>query len=296
MQETLSLAAARDAYLDIAAYSAEAAVVLSGGRRLNLAGFRQEGRVRTASFTGTCSEVFLDSWRLLPARSPNTPWGPNMTVAKGPYHSITDVLEETSGCTRDATRFKQNCPASNKEGFVISGELSSDWPDLDQTKVLVFHSWIAEYAKVARVSTSGGRQEVRFQSPLRHEAAGQYPKAGGWRFLVLNNLAVLDQEGEVVCVQAGDKATVSYIPPTGLEDTAPVLAVLETVISIARTSSITLTGLTFQLRPRQLRLGQAVRRQAGQGGGRGRRQLRVLPSWQRGALPEGHRRCQRDQV
>lgn len=247
MQETLKLAAERDAYLDIIAFSTGVPVILSGGQVLDLAVFSQEGDVRTGTFPGTCAEVFLDSWRLLPARSPNTAWGPNMTVAKGPYHSVTDVLEETSTCRRsESVKFKQNCPASNRDGFVVSEELSEGWEHLDQTKIMIFHSWINEYAKVGSVSTVGGRKEVRFQSPLKHEPVGQYPKSGNWRFLVLNNRAVLDQEGEVVCVQEGDQAMVSYIPPAGLESTPPVLAVLETLISIARTSSITLTGLQFE--------------------------------------------------
>merc|ERR1712223_1285348 len=84
--------------------------------------------------------------------------------------------------------------------------------DLDQTQVMVFHSWIAEYAKVGSVRNVGGRTELRFQQPLSHAPVGQWNKAGGWRYLIINNREVLDQEGEVVCTQQGNTATLSYIP------------------------------------------------------------------------------------
>ena len=243
--ETLSLTSGHLAYLTIRPYSDAGPVIVSGGRPLDLA-WTTEGKVRTGTFAGSCSEVFLDTWRLLPARSPNTPWGPNMTAAQGPWHTITDLLQEGTDCKRISNKFKQNCPASNKNGFVLDGEISAEWPDLGQTKVMVFHSWIAEYVRVKEVKEVGGRQEVRFQTPLSHAPVGQWNKAGNWRFLVINNRAVLDQEGEVVCTEAGAEATVSYIPPVDLQEATPIIAALEVLIDIGRTSSISLTGLHFQ--------------------------------------------------
>ena len=170
-----------------------------------------------------------------------------MPTAQGPWHTITDLLETTADCQRVSNKFKQNCPDSNKQGFVIAGdEISGSWDDLDQTQVMVFHSWIAEYTKVASVRNVGGRTELKFQQPLSHAPVGQWNKAGDWRFLILNNREVLDQEGEMVCTEQGGTVTLSYIPPAGMESSTPVLAVLETLISIARTSSITLRDLKFR--------------------------------------------------
>ena len=202
--------------------------------------------MRTARTPGSCSEVYLSSWRLLPARSPNTAWGPNLSVAKGPWHSVTGILEETVSCSRESTSYHQDCPAVDREGFVISGEMDEDWGDLEQTQVVVFHSWIAEYARVANVSQQGGRQEVRLREPLQHAAVGEYVKSGGWRFLVVNNRAVLDQEGEVVCVQEGEEAVFSYISPAGLEQEVPVLGQLEVLLNIQDTQGVQLRWLTFQ--------------------------------------------------
>ena len=187
LQETLDLVNARDAFLEIAAYSYSDDVIISGGASGAGLNWAEQNGVRTASFPGTCAEVFLDDIRLLPARSPNLPsWGANMPTAQGPWHTITDLLETTSDCQRVSNKFKQNCPNSNKEGFVIAGdEISGNWNDLDQTQVMVFHSWIAEYAKVGSVRNVGGRTELRFQQPLSHAPVGQWNKAGGWRLPVL---------------------------------------------------------------------------------------------------------------
>jgi hypothetical protein len=236
---------ARDSFLDIAALNG-ASVTISGGQVLELPWKEEDGGVRTAALPATCAEVFLDSWRLLPARSPNAAWGPNRFVANGPWHYVTDLLEETDTCSRDATAFSQSCPDSDKEGFVMDGELAADWPDLQDTQVVIFHSWVAEYAKVANITMVGGRQEIRFQEPLKHDPVGQWVKAGGWRFLILNNRAVLDQEGEVVCVQEGEQARVSYIPPADLANQAPVMAVLEVLLDFRDTTSVTLTDLNFR--------------------------------------------------
>ena len=37
-------------------------------------------------------------------------------------------------------------------GFVFNEEFSAEWPHLQQTRVLVFHSWIAEYANVGNIT------------------------------------------------------------------------------------------------------------------------------------------------
>ena len=68
------------------------------------------------------------------------------------------------------------CPDENRNGFIFNNtEFSMDWNHLDQTKVLIFHSWIAEYAKVGHiVQGSDGRDKLMFQTPLKHAPIGQY--------------------------------------------------------------------------------------------------------------------------
>ena len=77
-------------------------------------------------------------------------------MGNGPWHKITGLLEETPTCTRNSTHFSQNSD-SDKLGFVLSNEVEEEWDDLEQTKVLVYHSWVAEYARVADVTTVNGR-------------------------------------------------------------------------------------------------------------------------------------------
>ena len=75
--------------------------------------------------------------------------------------------------------------------------------------MLVFHSWIAEYATVSNVT--GNR--VYFKEPLKHAPVGTYVPSSGWRFLIFNNVALLDVPGEYVCNDLGDGlAQFSYIP------------------------------------------------------------------------------------
>ena len=150
-------------------------------------------------FAGSCpSEAFYGSYRLLPARGPNIEkWSPNTNIAGKPYHIITDLLEETGDCTRDSNKFSQkNCPEINHHGFILKDEISEDWDYLEQTQVLIFHAWIAEYVKIANVTDLGdGRKKLMFQEPLQHASVGEWVKSGGWRFLLLNNLALLDAPG-----------------------------------------------------------------------------------------------------
>ena len=95
----------------------------------------------------------MGNQRLVPARSPNLDEiAPNMIVARNPYHFVKDLLLETETCTRDSTRYSQSCPEEDKMGFVFNDEFSSDWPYLEQTRVLVFHSWIAEYANIGNIT------------------------------------------------------------------------------------------------------------------------------------------------
>ena len=109
---------------------------------------------------------------------------------------ITDLLKTTKNCQRQSNKFKQSCPSIDKKGFILQDEISNDWKYLDQTQVLIFHSWIAEYAKVKSVIDLGdGRKKLMFQKNLKHAPIGQWNKAGGWRFILLNNLALLDVPG-----------------------------------------------------------------------------------------------------
>ena len=72
---------------------------------------------------------------------------------------------ETESCQKPEIRPTQNCPEFNREGFYFEDEFSSDWEDLEQTKVLLFHAWIAEYANIRRiVEETDGRKRVMFQA------------------------------------------------------------------------------------------------------------------------------------
>ena len=86
--------------------------------------------------------------------------------------------------------------------------------------------------RVANVTTVGGRTKVLFQEPLSHAAVGTWIKSGDlrWvgqhrnssttltsciRYVVVNNLAVLDTPGEYVCTEHQGLVTFSWIPPAG---------------------------------------------------------------------------------
>ena len=104
-------------------------------------------------------------------------------------------------------------------------------PETVVTNVVVFHSWIAEYAKVANVTMVEGRQEVRLQEPLVHAPVGNFITSGGWRFLVTNNRAVLDMEGEVNDARAAGSPPLAWYLEVGVGfEEAPVpMATVETV-------------------------------------------------------------------
>ena len=155
---------------------------------------------------------------------------------------MTDLLVETKTCNKTAKRFNQICPEEDRNGFIFSDELSEDWSFINQTEILVFHSWIAEYVKIDNISLENGRKKVMFQEPLSHAAVGDWIASGDLRFLIFNNLALLDMPGEYVCVVDGGEALFSYIPPNDL--VSEIMSKLETILTILR--NITLQGLIFQ--------------------------------------------------
>ena len=69
LQQTVALDA-RDSFLDIAAFSEDGPVVIAGGQVLEQA-WSSEGRVKTATFPGTCAEVILGT---LPNVPKPVPW------------------------------------------------------------------------------------------------------------------------------------------------------------------------------------------------------------------------------
>ena len=187
---------------------------------------------------------------MIKARSPNMEnwWGNgvNLHYASGPYHKVAGFLVENDQCKPDGKGFSQNCPEENKNGFYLNDEMSPDWKDLDQTQILYFHSWINEYARVANVTLENGRHKVMFQEPLAHAAVGTWIRSGDLRYIVVNNMAVLDSPGEFVCVQTGNVSTVSFIPPPTNYPLIPVMAKLEKVLTVVNVDNVNIEGLSFQ--------------------------------------------------
>jgi len=214
----------------------------------------------------SCSEVYFGDYRLLPARSPNIDqgWGVNKNIAQKPWHKVAGLLKEDEKCKKGGKGFTQTCPPEDKDGFIYNKtnpeEFSIDWKYINQTEVLVFHSWIAEYAKISNISEEKGQPKVMFQEPLKHAAIGDWPVSGAYRYLIYNNLALLDKPGEYVCVVDGKDALFSFIPPDVKKDkknnpkwikksinkNRPVMSNLTTILSITRSINITLHGLKFQ--------------------------------------------------
>ena len=238
----------QDDYLEIVAYNDED-VIISGGYYLDTE-WEESGGIRSTTFLGSCSQPFIGgpggNERLLLARSPNMEWGHNKNIAEGPYHTITDLLVETESCHRDATGYAQSCPEEDRSGFVLRDELSADWDYLDQTQILVFFSWVAEFAKVANITDQGGKKVVMFQQPLKEAPIGNFISSSGWRFLVFNNLAVLDSPGEYVCVEDKDQATLSYIPPLGAENEPIIMSSLEVLLQLGGVTGVTFQGINFE--------------------------------------------------
>ena len=114
-------------------------------------------------------EAFVGDSRLIPARTPNLPSRRRTSnLGSGPWNYVVDLAEPGPNCVRESKSFRQaDCPDANSHGFIFDTPYSdpSSWPDLDQTKVLVMHSWIAEYANIRRiVEESDGRKRVMFQA------------------------------------------------------------------------------------------------------------------------------------
>ena len=158
-------------------------------------------------------------------------------------HFFQDLLIETENCQKPG-KPSQDCPEENKDGFIFTDEFSADWNDLNQTQVLIFHAWVAEYAKIDRITQgTDGRNRVMFQTPLKHAPIGKYAAAGGWRFLIFNNKAILDAPGESVCIEKQGEVEVSYIPLDENTEDVPVMAQLEIIINILKSTNIHISGI-----------------------------------------------------
>lgn len=188
----------RDSYLTLRAlYDQE--TELSGGLVLIGDWIEEDKGRRTMTLQGSCGEAFVGSFRLFPARKPNfydhdISYG--MNIALPPYNSVKDLLVETDTCTRNSTAYKQNCPYEDRLGFVFENEFDFNWKHLDQTRVLVFHSWVAEYAEIGNLTEDNGVSKVYFKEPLQHAPVGDYVATGDWRYIIYNNKDVLDMPGE----------------------------------------------------------------------------------------------------
>ena len=235
----------RDSFIDIISHNDDD-VSISGGLPLHVT-WNKHDQVKSTVFSGTCpDEAFYGSYRLLPARSPNIRWNPNTNIAGEPYHIITDVLVETDTCTRDSKKFSQSCPDENRNGFIFTDGLSEDWDHLNQTKILIFHSWIAEYAKVDNITEENGRKKVMFQQPLKHYPIGTWCKPSGWRFIPFNNLALLDEPGEYVCVEENGKAKFSFIPPGDVQEGIPIISNLVRILDMNGITNMNIRGIKFE--------------------------------------------------
>ena len=235
----------RDSFMTIRALYDDDETAISGAVYLTGEWTQEEGDILTTTFQGSCGEAFVSTQRLVPARSPNLEEiSPNMNLALPPYNTVKGLLVETETCTRNSTSFQQSCPDEDRNGFIFSDEFSSNWTYLDQTRVLVFHSWIAEYVTVSNITEN----KVFFQEPLQHAPIGTYVPSSGWRFLIFNNFALLDMPGEYVCNDLGDgRAQFSYIP---LEAQDPDLNVavsqLQGLVNINQATNILLEGFLFE--------------------------------------------------
>ena len=200
-------------------------------------------------FAGSCpSEAFQGDFRLLSARSPNIKVKKNQNVALEPYHYIHDLLQESDTCKRQSNWFSQSgCPEINRHGFIFKDDSNSNisnWNYLDQTRLLIFHSWIAEYVDVANVTDLGnGLNQIMFKNPLKHAKIGEWNKPSRWRFLPFNNLALLDEPGEYVCVQENNEAIFTYIP---LNDEKLTFSNLAVMIFMVRVSNFQFHGIKFK--------------------------------------------------
>ena len=78
---------------------------------------------------------------------------------------------------------------------------------------------------------------------IRNLTTGKYATSGDWRYLIFNNLALLDSPGEYVCINNGDGTSdFSYIPPVGDENTDVVVSQLKTLIDMSQVTDFQLDG------------------------------------------------------
>ena len=139
----------------------------------------------------------------------------------------------TPSCEMNSTKHQQSCPDENNYGFVYNNEFSNDWNYINQTRVLIFHSWIAEYSQVSEITTAlDGRNVVKFQNSLKHAPTGKFAISGHYRYQIFNNKAILDRPGESVCVKTDQGIEVSYIPIDENDSEIPVMSQLETILQI----------------------------------------------------------------
>ena len=235
----------RDSYLTITSQGED--VKVSGGLVVDVAW--QHGDILHGEYEGECGELYYGDYRMMKARSPNIAQpGLNKHFGTGPFHTVAGFLVETEGCEVESDKFSQpNCPGENRNGFYLEDEMSPDWEDLDQTLVLVYHSWVSEYARVANLTEEGGRHKVMFQEPLGHAPIGEWIASGNLRYLVLNNRALLDSPGEYVCTQAGGTAWVSWIPPAGAGPTlSPVMTSVDILLQMINVESVLIEGLRLR--------------------------------------------------
>ena len=239
----------KDSFLTLKSLYAEEEVAVSGGMVLDGEWIEDGSGIRTIKFEGSCSEAYVGSQRLIPARSANLlETSQNVNLAGPPYNIIKGLLVETETCKRNTTAYSQNCPDEDREGFIFEDEFSPDWSFLEQTKVLIYHSGIAEFAFVGNITEENGDNKVFFTSPLTRDPIGNVPKSSGWRFLIFNNLALLDIPGECVCNDMGDgTAQFSYIPPEGpeFEGLPVIVAKLNPLINSVGATDVLMEGIQF---------------------------------------------------
>ena len=239
----------RDSHLTIKSLYEDENVAVSGGLLLNGEWSEEDGGIRTTTFQGPCGEGYIRDHRLVPARSPNLiDFGPNTNMIQAPYNIIKGLLLETEDCIRDTTAKGQDCPYEDRLGFVFEDEFSADWSFLEQTKVLIYHAGKAELQAIGNITEENGEKKVFFASPLDEAPIGDKPASSGWRFLIFNNKALLDTQGEYVCIELEDGITsqFSYIPPDGTEDMAVVVTQLNPLINFDSVTDLHLEGIIFK--------------------------------------------------
>ena len=146
LSDTVTLQGARDSFITIRNYQEEE-VTLSGGVELDL-DWQQDGDILHGEYEGECGELYYGEYRMVKARGPNIAnYGINQHFSTGPYHRVAGFLVENDDCQVDSGKFSQDCPDENRNGFYLHDEMSPDWKDLDQTQILIFHSWINEFTR-----------------------------------------------------------------------------------------------------------------------------------------------------